>query len=121
MVGDAAAEPLDDVVLEVLRRWLRAVDLPEAVLALAHHLGVRELVVELLEGVRDERSVRIHPRVPLLERDPAVEELVDQVVDFGVRGVEGVPADVEDSAVVGDRTTEPADAALLLEDQRITL
>ena len=65
--------------------------------------------------------MRVDAGIALLEEEPAREELLDQLEHLGVRGVEGVPADVEDPTVVLDGPTQAADVGLLFEDEGIAL
>jgi len=63
--------------------------------------------------------VGVHASIPLLREPSVAHESLHQRCDLRMRSVEDVAADVEDAAIVLDRSAEAADFLFLLEDQRI--
>jgi hypothetical protein len=61
-----------------------------------------------LERIRDQLTIKIHPRIALLRTPVSPHQITDKYAHLLVRSVEGVPANIEYTTVDLDRAAKPA-------------
>ncbi len=80
------------------------------------HLAVAELAEVVLERVVDQLALEPHPRVAPLPAEAAGKQLLHQCRHLRVRGMEGVPAEVEHAAAEFDRPAQAPHVTGLFQD-----